>query len=108
MMPATKSETFSAIGRCRKCKLPHRAEFTRKSTWSTSGRCWVARLYDAHGPIPYPAVLCCGQTVYLDPIRGSVSDHPCDPRCTNATGRDCECSCGGKNHGAAHALAVRP
>lgn len=25
--------------------------------------------------------------------------HKCDARCMNATGHDCECSCGGKNHG---------
>lgn len=30
------------------------------------------------------------------------SKHECDARCINATGRtmQCECSCGGKNHGA--------
>jgi hypothetical protein len=29
------------------------------------------------------------------------SKHECDARCINATGRvmNCECSCGGKNHG---------
>lgn len=28
------------------------------------------------------------------------SQHKCDGRCLNATGFLCECSCGGKNHGA--------
>lgn len=28
------------------------------------------------------------------------SNHKCDARCLNATGHNCECSCGGKNHGA--------
>jgi hypothetical protein len=28
------------------------------------------------------------------------SMHVCDARCMNARGRSCECSCGGKNHGA--------
>ena len=28
------------------------------------------------------------------------SKHACDARCMNARGRICECSCGGKNHGA--------
>jgi hypothetical protein len=28
------------------------------------------------------------------------SNHKCDARCLNATGFKCECSCGGKNHGA--------
>ncbi len=26
--------------------------------------------------------------------------HKCDARCASATGHVCECSCGGKNHGA--------
>lgn len=28
------------------------------------------------------------------------SKHKCDARCLHAKGRNCECSCGGKNHGA--------
>lgn len=28
-------------------------------------------------------------------------DHKCDARCTSARGHNCECSCGGANHGVA-------
>lgn len=33
--------------------------------------------------------------------KSAPSNHQCDDRCLNATGRTmkCECSCGGKNHG---------
>lgn len=33
--------------------------------------------------------------------KSNPSKHVCDARCVNATGRtmNCECSCGGKNHG---------
>jgi hypothetical protein len=33
--------------------------------------------------------------------KSNPSRHECDDRCMNATGRtmNCECSCGGKNHG---------
>lgn len=33
--------------------------------------------------------------------KSNPSKHVCDARCMNATGRtmQCECSCGGKNHG---------
>jgi hypothetical protein len=40
-------------------------------------------------------------------IRKSMpSNHECDARCMNATGRtmQCECSCGGKNHGKGNSL----
>lgn len=34
-------------------------------------------------------------------FKSSPSSHECDARCMNASGRtmNCECSCGGKNHG---------
>lgn len=35
----------------------------------------------------------------LKPVRGKVTTHPCDSRCTTATGALCECECGGINHG---------
>ena len=33
--------------------------------------------------------------------KANASKHVCDSRCMNATGRtmQCECACGGKNHG---------
>lgn len=38
--------------------------------------------------------------------KSSPSRHECDARCMNATGRtmQCECACGGKNHGKGAAL----
>ena len=37
------------------------------------------------------------------PVNGSYSQvHVCDARCMNATGTNCECSCGGENHGRGH------
>ena len=32
-------------------------------------------------------------------FKRNPSLHKCGPRCLNATGFQCECSCGGKNHG---------
>lgn len=33
-------------------------------------------------------------------FKSNPSLHQCDARCMNARGKSCECSCGGKNHGA--------
>jgi hypothetical protein len=42
--------------------------------------------------------------VHLRPVRGTFAEEKiCDGRCMSATGTDCECSCRGRNHGAAHA-----
>lgn len=41
----------------------------------------------------------------FDHVRGTHNPGvPCDSRCTGARGNNCECSCGGKNHGAANAI----
>jgi len=37
------------------------------------------------------------------PIEGRTNpDHKCDARCIHARGPNCDCSCGGANHGAAY------
>jgi hypothetical protein len=44
----------------------------------------------------------CGQrrfTSSVNQLRARVTGTKCDARCTSATGHDCECQCGGKNHG---------
>jgi hypothetical protein len=42
----------------------------------------------------------CGKNVTIERVFGSVKDSKkCDARCWNAKRSDCECSCGGKNHG---------
>lgn len=39
------------------------------------------------------------------PVDGKFSEaHVCDSRCTNAIGPDCNCACGGANHGAGHSV----
>jgi len=48
----------------------------------------------------------CGRSNAARPVAGRyVAEKACDGRCMAATGHDCECACGGKNHGAAHAAA---
>lgn len=37
-------------------------------------------------------------------FKANPSLHKCDGRCLNATGRNCECSCRGKNHGAGNSM----
>ncbi len=49
------------------------------------------------------------RALYLafDRVKGfKVETVPCDARCTGARGHNCECSCGGANHGAANAIAA--
>ena len=45
----------------------------------------------------------CGGKFNLSEVHGKRTGHQCDARCLSSTGSKCECSCGGKNHGASYA-----
>lgn len=48
----------------------------------------------------------CGKALYAFEVRGKFSaKHECSAKCLESHGFLCECSCGGKNHGAAHSAA---
>lgn len=45
----------------------------------------------------------CGGRFLGKPVKGIKNEQvPCNAKCTNATGPNCECSCGGMNHGHSH------
>lgn len=47
--------------------------------------------------------------VHWKQVNGRYSEkHICDSRCLNATGPNCECSCGGANHGGSHLCPLSP
>lgn len=51
----------------------------------------------------------CGRAVRLTAkmVLGKVNHRvPCNAKCTEAVGHQCECSCGGRNHGAGHEVAA--
>ena len=43
----------------------------------------------------------CKGAVILERLYGTQTTMTCDPRCEGAVGSDCECACGGANHGGA-------
>lgn len=50
-----------------------------------------------------PACTCDNPDTTVKMIRAFyVQDIACGPRCLNAVGPDCECSCNGTNHGSGH------
>ena len=72
-------------------------------------RCKDRKRFD----VAWPSCIVCNCTVAkwrqptnairVSAVRGTFNpDHKCDGWCLNATGHNCECSCGGKNHGAGH------
>lgn len=87
-----------------------RAEFASRFPGVVGKRCDSFSLYvgePADGPEPIYDHAARRWNRTLLPVERSVayrsnpSLHECDARCYNATGRtmQCECACGGKNHG---------
>lgn len=66
------------------------------------------RLDDKRGRVRegYDGVCACGGQCVSARIKGIVSEHVCDARCSSATGPNCECQCGGRNHGKDHEMAA--
>ena len=121
-----RSKTVGVIFRCKKCKFirredvviesrsvdnEHPVHYLRKTESSKreAGGRWVqARYFSLSRPCNckpvYPGH--CPQAGGKA-IEGRLkADHPCDARCTGATGHNCECSCGGANHGLEHAAEM--
>ena len=91
--PTTGAETMSEcetvyMFRCTRCRYVERRTFGLQDRVIFNLRC------------PACTVGWLGGTQII----GRVTDTKCDARCMGATGPNCECSCGGKNHGAAHAV----
>lgn len=58
-------------------------------------------LVSSSHPAEWRCPSCGSASVDGSTVQGRQSQHVCDARCMCATGHDCECSCGGKNHGKA-------
>lgn len=70
---------------CPRCK--DLVRFESCSINETFCTCTVPRWKTAHNALR------------ISTIRAKVSAHKCGAKCTHAKGGDCECSCGGANHG---------
>jgi DNA helicase-2/ATP-dependent DNA helicase PcrA len=83
------------IGKCSKCKTSAAINYTvvngeyfrpdgKRVAPHGLGRYWCS----------------CGNLAQLKPMRGSFNPNKkCDARCMNAKGDQCDCACGGVNHG---------
>lgn len=103
---------FGAIHKCKGCKATVRVDWTHAYTavggyyaqkldhnWSAAQQVHVAPSWGNRCDVP--SVRCqCGETMPGKRIVGRTTEHECDARCMNSRGHVCECSCGGRNHGA--------
>lgn len=113
-----KPKTVHLMHRCKKCKKAVRTSAHLESMsvdnehpeWYlrkvrhyrkiNHGEYWIEASNAFFPPAPCPG---CGVALPGKAIEGYLNPKcPCDRRCTGATGHNCECSCGGENHGMDH------
>jgi len=93
------------IGRCPRkgCKTIHRMAITLIPRRRETG--WPRRTITVLEPAEWPGnlqIYCREHRTWIQwkRIKATISEsHICDARCMSAIGPNCECSCGGKNHG---------
>jgi len=97
--------TIRMNGKCRRCGA--KRSVLVDVTWTARGDVvlpYLLRSTCLNADESAWAPCSCGKSVLLRKVQGKyVADKGCDGRCMSATGFQCECSCGGKNHGAQHA-----
>lgn len=87
--PTRRDITY--VGQCVKCHAKYRVQWDGQfpAVWCLCrahlGKQWTGIKW---------------KRLHAEEVPGS----PCDARCTGAIGPDCECSCGGRNHGIDHAI----
>ena len=105
------------IYNCKSCKTGKRVEYTEGNKRTGYGPRDATGKYISAGvwvtatgggkPTEYDGdvesgICACGKMMSFGKLEGYVNpDVKCDARCTNARGHNCECSCGGLNHGSA-------
>lgn len=104
------AKTISMIAKCKGCnEVMQTTITTEKSAIGRSIANWGAMFVDKlgeSGTYDNHALRCrkCGLARTAKPVKGTYNpEHVCSAKCTSSKGFVCECSCGGKNHGSAHA-----
>lgn len=98
------SQQLTWVGKCRPCNMgiAVQSDVEMRRVFGQS-RPFHPTTFEPLGDKRRVACHRCGHAVILKSVAGTYNpNRPCDPRCTNATGPDCSCACGGSNHGSAY------
>lgn len=73
--------------------------------------CLTPQVIEGKMPERETTCRCGGRITFVGAVRRHrvvrLEDHPvCDARCTNATGPNCDCQCGGDHHGSGRVVTV--
>lgn len=107
----------TVIYNCKSCKRGKRVDYalgnarTGFSRIDSTGKAVPAAVWiqscgggkpTVYGGDTEMGICACGKMMTFGALKAFLNpDHKCDARCTSARGHNCECSCGGANHGVA-------
>jgi hypothetical protein len=90
----------TAIHRCKTCNRVTRVDYRRQMNSIGYGRKEAVYFRESDGVKHVQPVECCGRVTGWNWLKAFLNPAvKCDARCTHAKGFNCECSCGGENHG---------
>lgn len=90
----------TSIHRCKVCNTITRVEYRREMHSIGYGRKEAVYFRASDNARNVQPVECCGRATGWNFLKAWTNpDVKCDARCTHAKGFQCECSCGGENHG---------
>lgn len=90
----------TVIHRCKVCNNTQRVAYRKEVHSIGYGRKEAVYFRESDGVRHVQPIKCCGKATTWNYLKAWVNlDVKCDARCTDAKGFQCECSCGGENHG---------
>ena len=101
-----KNETV--LYNCKKCKVAKRVEYPRKNKqgYIVTAGIWITyinpheKIIEYGGDVENGLCFNCGEMMKYSAVKGYLNpDIKCNGKCMSARNGNCECSCGGKNHG---------
>jgi hypothetical protein len=110
----------TVIYNCKHCKMGRRVDYPLGSSGSGAHRinsegkqipagvyitrCGGGKPTEYGGDVEFGICSTCHKMMSFGALKGYYSEqHICDARCMASRGPNCECSCGGKNHGSSWA-----
>ena len=109
---------ISRIGKCRACKATSRRDYTESRRERVGVGMYQRdisvffRTLAGGGTVKpsadFECPRCHSATWDSKRVQGFTTAQPCDARCMGARGFDCQCACGGANHGRNHLVCDAP
>ena len=105
-MNASESRPVRYVAKCRRCNVVTTTLASRVGYADANMGALMIDAAGESGTFGAITIRCrgCGVPRAARPVRAIVRrEIACNAKCHASTGHQCECSCGGKNHGSSHA-----